>query len=90
MTRLQVLVSAEEKEAFRQMAEREGLSLSAWLRQAGLSRLAECEQKRRIDTVEELRTFFEACDQRESGDEPDWEVHQRVIQKSVHDGSSGT
>jgi Mobilization protein NikA len=38
MDRLQVLVSRQEKEAFRQMAKREGLSLSAWLREAGLRR----------------------------------------------------
>ena len=90
MERLQVLVSAEEKAAFRQMSEREGLSLSAWLRQAGIVRLAECERRRKIGTVGELRAFFKACDQRKTGNEPDWEDHQRVMKKSVRSGSSDT
>ncbi len=90
MERLQVLVSAEEKAAFRQMSRREGLSLSAWLRQAGIVRLAECEQRRKISTVKELKAFFKACDQRETGDEPDWDDHQRVMRGSVDSGSSGT
>ena len=90
MERLQVLVTAEEKAAFRKISEEEGLSLSAWLRQAGMSRLAERKQRMKIHTVEELRAFFQACDQRETGDEPDWEDHQRVMKKSVCSGSSDT
>jgi len=39
MTRVQVLLEKQEREQFRREAEREGLSLSAWLRRAGQDRL---------------------------------------------------
>lgn len=83
MERIQVLVSAEEKEAFREMAERDGQSLSAWLRSAGLTRLAAATKGRTIETVNDLRAFFAACDEVETGVEPDWEDHLRVIEGSV-------
>jgi len=88
MDRIQVLVSAEEKEAFRELAEREGLSLSAWLRQAGLSGLAAAAGRRKIETVDDLRAFFAACDKVEAGVEPDWEDHLRVIESSVSGGAA--
>ena len=42
-TRIQVIVEEAEREAFRSVAEQEGLSLSAWLRQAGKDRLVATE-----------------------------------------------
>ena len=39
MTRVQVLLEEQERGQFRREAEREGLSLSAWLRRAGQDRL---------------------------------------------------
>jgi hypothetical protein len=90
MKRVQVLVSEQEKEAFREMAEREGVSLSAWLRKAGLERLAESEQRDRLDSPEKLRAFFAACDERESGAEPDWDDHKRMIEASKRSGASDT
>ena len=83
MDRIQVLVSAEEKEAFREMAERDGQSLSAWLRSAALNRLAAATKGHAIETVEDLRAFFVACDEVEAGVEPDWEDHLRVIEGSL-------
>ena len=88
MNRVQVLVSTEEKEAFREMAEKEGLSLSAWLRQAGLGRLALAEGRRRIETVSDLREFFAACDEAETGVEPDWDDHKLVIDGSIGSGGA--
>src|SRR5438094_78621 len=38
-SRVQVILSDEDREAFRLQAEREGVSLSAWLRDAGRRRL---------------------------------------------------
>jgi hypothetical protein len=87
MARLQVLVSAEEKETFREIARREGVSLSAWFRQAGLARLAEGGRRRRIDTIADLLEFFGECDEREVGEEPSWEEHRRVIDNSVRGGA---
>ena len=88
--RLQVLVTAEEKKAFREMAEREGISLSAWMRQAGLCRLAECKRRKSIGALEELRAFFDACDRRETGAEREWVDHKDVIHRSLRSGSSDT
>jgi hypothetical protein len=89
MTRVQVLLEEGERERFRRQAAREGLSLSAWLRRAGLERL-DARGARRIGTVGELRDFFRAVDAREAGREPDWEEHEKVIARSRASGQSDT
>jgi len=88
--REQVLVSPEEREAFRRRAEVEGVSLSAWLRAAGRERLAEAEEGDRLDSQETLRAFFDACDEREHGREPDWEEHLDVIRKAQRSGEAAS
>ena len=80
--RVQVLLDDEERERFRHHAAREGLSLSAWLRDAGRERLAAAAAGARLESVEQLQRFFAACDAREKGQEPDWEQHQAVIDAS--------
>ncbi|HSF16234.1 MAG TPA: antitoxin [Vicinamibacteria bacterium] len=87
--RVQVILEEEEREAFRQMAESQGLSLSAWLREAGRARLADV-RSRRIRTLDELRRFFEEIDEREEGVEPDWAQHRDVIEMSKSSGGTGT
>lgn len=86
MTRIHILLDDAEKERFRRQAEREGKSLSAWLRDAGLERLAAGERRRSLDTLDELHAFFAACDARERGREPDWDEHERVIRESKRSG----
>lgn len=86
-SRIHIVVDEEEKERFRRQAAREGKSLSAWLREAARSRLARRQQPS-LDEVEELRAFFEACDEREAGPEPDWKDHRRVIERSVGSGAA--
>jgi hypothetical protein len=88
-TRIQVLLDSEERERFRREAEREGLSLSAWLRRAGQERLAR-RKRRRIRSVAELKQFFRAVRAREKGREPDWAEHQATIARSRSSGQSGT
>ena len=90
MVRIQVLLSPEEREAFRRMALSEGLSLSAWLRQAGLERLAASQAESRIESAAQLDRFFKVCDAGQSGREPDWEEHLKVIAKSRSSGQSDT
>ena len=90
MTRIQVLLSPAEKEAFRRLAKSEGLSLSAWLRRAGAERLEAATSRKRMRTADDLRTFFEECDEREAGHEPDWQEHLDVIRRSRLAGESGT
>lgn len=83
--RIQVIVDEAEREAFRAQAAAEGASLSEWLREAGRERL---EQRRpaELRTEQDLRDFFAACDDRESGREPDWNEHLEAIERSRADG----
>lgn len=89
-TRVQVILDEAEREAFRTKAEQEGMSLSAWLRQAGKDRLAAKAHGKTIQTVKDLRRFFKACDSAQSGKEPDWEEHKRVIARSRGLGATET
>ena len=88
MARIQVLISPEEREAFRRMALSEGLSLSAWLRQAGLERLAAAQAQGRIESAKQLDEFFQVCDAGLTGREPDWEEHLKVIAKARSTGQA--
>jgi hypothetical protein len=53
----------------------EGLSLSTWLERECL-KWAQTAAK--LDSAEALAVFFEQCDAREQGREPDWEEHLAV------------
>lgn len=84
-TRIHIVVDEAEKERFRRRAERRGLSLSAWLREAARERL-ERETPAELDTVEDLDAFFRACDERETGIEPDWAEHRHTLERSARSG----
>ena len=87
-SRVQVILSDEEREAFRQQAAAQHMSLSNWLRQAGLKQL-EDQQDRPIRTAEDLREFFASVPE-EAGPEPDWEAHLQVIEESRRRGPAAT
>lgn len=88
--RIHVILGSAEKERFRQLAVREGTTLSAWVREAARERAAAAEAREGLESAEELRRFFEECDLREYGREPDWEEHERVLEASKTSGGSGT
>jgi hypothetical protein len=88
--RIHVVVNRVEKERFRRLAAEEGKSLSEWLRSLARSKVAEAESVPRLRSERELLSFFEACDRRETGREPDWEAHLEVIEGSVRSGTTGT
>jgi len=88
-TRVQVVMDEIERETFRQAAAREGMSLSDWLRRAARQRL-ESAALPELSSVETLRAFFEECDAREQGTEPDWQQHRAVIEESKAKGRSAT
>lgn len=91
MVRIQVLLTAEEKARFRRMAESEGLSLSAWLRQAGLERLETSRRQGRFRSPDEITSFFLRCDEHHgAGREPDWEEHLETMRRSRRTGTSDT
>jgi hypothetical protein len=75
-----------EKERFRLRAAREGTSLAEWIRHAARERLAAAEQRERLKSLDDLRAFFGACAARETGREPDWDEHRRMIDRSIRFG----
>lgn len=79
--RVQVLLEPEEKLKFQRAARHIHMSLSTWLRHAGLRALEEAENQP-PSSPEELHRFFEECDAREEGREPDWEEHLQVVRTS--------
>jgi len=84
--RVQVIVSEEEREQFRRLAERRGQSLSSWMREAARERAAE-EPPKRLQTPDGFQRFFVECDVREGeGREPDWEEHRRTLDRSLRSG----
>lgn len=87
-SRVQVILSDEEREAFRQQAAAQHMSLSNWLRQAGLKQL-EDQRERPIRTAEDLHEFFASVPE-EAGPEPDWEAHLQVIEESRRRGLAAT
>jgi hypothetical protein len=87
--RVQVILDAAEREEFRRRANAEGLSLSAWLRQAGRERL-QAEAGRRLASVEDLREFFARQAERELGREPGWDEHEHIIEQSRRSGAATT
>ena len=90
IVRVQVLIEETEREAFRQVAEQEGKSLSGWLRESALERLEATKAAARITSAADLRRFFKTCDLREKGREPDWQEHLKVMEESRATGRSRT
>ncbi len=80
MVRVQVLLTEEEREALRRQAERDGRSLSGWIREAAIGKLESVDEV--MASAEELRDFFAARQTEERGREPDWEDHLAVIDRS--------
>jgi hypothetical protein len=88
--RVQVILKREEKIRLQRQAEREGTSLSAWLRRVAIERLAQTAEGGRFEGGAELRAFFKRCAAIDAGEEPDWDVHRAVIEQSRRSGGSGT
>ncbi|MSR35991.1 MAG: hypothetical protein EXR95_05010 [Gemmatimonadetes bacterium] len=88
--RIHIVLDRVEKERFRRLAEREGKSLSEWLRDVASARADGDAALDRLDTPEQLDRFFGACDDQETGVEPEWEDHLKVIRGSIREGSSET
>jgi hypothetical protein len=85
--RIHIVVDRAEKERYRRVAAREGKSLSEWLRSAAQEKLRAARSTAELDSRESLKAFFEECDQREVGPEPDWEAHRAVIDDSIASGA---
>ncbi|MFW6200990.1 MAG: plasmid mobilization protein [Gemmatimonadota bacterium] len=84
--RIHITVHEHEKERFRSQAKRVGKSLSEWLREAAREKLAASAEVSSLDSVAELDAFFEDCDRVDAvgkQPEPDWAMHQRLIERSL-------
>jgi hypothetical protein len=79
--RIHVVLDDRERAAFQARAEAEGRSLSEWLRLAARDRLEQVRPAR-ISTLDDLTSFFGACDLRETGREPEWAEHLAVAERS--------
>jgi hypothetical protein len=84
--RIHIVVEPAEKERFRARARQEGMTMSEWLRDVARQALVRGEGGVEIRTLEELRAFFDRCDAREKGTEPDWSAHRREIEDSMGEG----
>ena len=83
--RIHIVLPTEDKERYRAIAEREGTTLSRWIREAVREKATKYDVERKLDTVEDLESFFQDCDELHRGTEaaePDWEEHERLIHES--------
>ena len=85
--RVQVILDEEEVTRFKSQAMKESKSLSAWLRDAGKKMIELNQQQQRLTEPNSLKRFFRKCNQREIGQEPDWEDHKRLILDSYQAGN---
>ena len=85
--RVQVILKEEEATRFKSQARKESKSLSAWLRDAGNKMIEISRERRRLTDPDSLKRFFQQCNKRESGIEPDWEDHKRLILDSYQAGN---
>ena len=77
--RVQVILKEDEAARFKSQAIKESKSLSAWLRDAG-NKLLDIERHRQsLTDPDSLKNFFQECNEREQGVEPEWEDHKRLI-----------
>lgn len=84
--RVQVILKEDEAARFKSQAIKESKSLSAWLRDAG-NRMLDFENRQpSLINPDSLEKFFQDCDKREQGVEPDWEDHKRLIAEGFQAG----
>lgn len=87
--RMHLVLETADKERYRRCAERAGQTLSEWLRAAAEEKAA-AEASPALDSVQSLHAFFAACDARETGAEPDWELQRALVEESKAHGATGT
>ena len=85
--RIQVILKEDEAARFKSQAIKESKSLSAWLRDAGNKMLDLEQQQQSLIHPDSLIKFFQACDSREKGVEPDWEDHKKLIIEGFQSGN---
>jgi hypothetical protein len=85
--RLHLVLERSDKERYRRAAQRQGKTLSEWLREAAEEKLASGEERSRLGDAAGLEAFFTECDrQAGEGREPDWDEHVERIAESRRRG----
>ena len=84
--RVQVIIEEGEAARFKSQAHKESKSLSAWLREAGGKMLEMNQREQPLTDPGALKIFFQECNEREQGNEPDWESHKRLILEGFQSG----
>lgn len=83
MARVQLIIPDDDWSRFKQQARMEGMTFSAWLREAANARLEDGQGAAKFRTESQVQQFFQTCDAIEGPDvEPDWSEHLRVIEQS--------
>lgn len=87
MVRIQLDIPEDERERFARQAERQGMTLNAWLISAARKNMPERTAAKPFQSLEELRDFWKWCDTLHDGQrEPDWEEHLRIMDLSKRQG----
>ncbi|MYB35827.1 MAG: hypothetical protein F4Y26_00225 [Gammaproteobacteria bacterium] len=83
MTRVQLIIPDDDHLNYVRQAQREELTLSAWLRAAAQDRLQRMRRTARFETQADVRSFFAECDRIEGpAREPEWEDHLATMRES--------
>lgn len=91
MARIQLVLPDEDRDRFVHQAQREGISLSEWLRLAAKERMQRSVDRQSFRDGDEVSAFFKRCDSSQSsGTEPDWEEHLDTMNTSRRQGMSET
>ena len=80
---MHITIPDEDRDRFLAQANREGMTLSSWLRAAAHERLDSQRQATHLGSPAELEAFFRECDANAGpGREPDWEEHLATMRES--------
>ena len=90
MARVQLIIPDDDWSRFVHQALMEGMTYSAWLREAAREKLEDRQKGKRFATSKEVQEFFQACVSMGGPDvEPDWSEHVRIIEQSRAGGRAG-
>ena len=90
MARVHLLIPDDDRDRFAHQAQREGISLNAWLIAAAWQRLTQKLGSVPFESAKDLQRFFRECDAIEGPKlEPNWEEHLEMINESRKDGAGG-
>ena len=83
MAEVRINLGDSELERFHAQAQREGMTLSEWLKAAAIKRLEDAQRADHFNSTVKASAFFEGCDALKCPEsEPDWEDHLKVIERS--------